>query len=128
MLMNRRVVLACLSVAGLCLLFYTCTPNARSVVGTYAPNDNDDSSRLVIKEDGSFTQLDFGREVGTGQWKIDSAYHIFKSIELDGCFRLSLDDRDGLGKRRVGSYGLVHQGGKVCIDVDQVLLVWCKVS
>jgi hypothetical protein len=98
------------------------------VVGTYAPNDNNDPSTLVISANGSFSQLNRGEEVGTGRWKINAAYHIFKSLELDGHYRLSLQESATSPERRFGSYGLVHKGGKLCIDVDQVLLVWCKVD
>jgi hypothetical protein len=126
--LNRRTLGVSLLVASVCLLIYGCTPTAHSVVGTYTPNDTNDPTTLVIKGDGSFSQLDRGEVVGTGRWKIESAYHVFKSIELDGQYRLSLQDPASSPARHVGSYGLVHKGGKVCIDVDQVLLTWCKVN
>jgi hypothetical protein len=123
-----RFLGAFLLLASACFVLYGCTPTAHSVVGTYAPNDNNDPTTLVIRDDGSFSQLDRGDEVGKGSWKINSAYHVFKSLELDGHYRLSLERSDASPARRSGSYGLVHKGGKLCIDVDQVLLTWCKVD
>jgi hypothetical protein len=123
---NRLYILALL-VSGLCLIVYGCVPTPKSLVGTYAPNDDSNPATLVLKGDGTFSQVQSGEEIGSGKWKIASAYHLFKSVELDGTFRLSMQEQ-GPESQHLGTYSLVHKGGKLCLDVDQVLLVWCKVS
>ena len=125
---SRRSLGVWALLGGMCLLVYGCVPTGRSVVGTYAPNDDTDPATLVLKSDGTFLQMDQGEEIGAGRWKLESAYHVFKSLELDGKFRLLSPTEDANPARHSQSYGLVHKGGKLCLDVDQVLLVWCKVS
>lgn len=117
-----------LALVAACALGALCVyvPSERNVVGTYTSDSDSGAVVIDVKADGSFVQFDGGREISSGKWRLSSDYRIFKSLDLIGSYRLPGTEQDLRFGRGAMSYPLIHRSGKLCLDLNQEFVYWCK--
>ena len=106
-------------------VMFAVSPTKGRVVGTYASESDAGLVVLEVRNDGTYIQYDQTQPIAGGTWRLEPKLLVFKSLVLDGSYRLPVNLDDLQRGRGSMSYSMGHVAGDLCIKVAPDMN-WCK--
>jgi len=106
-------------------IMFALSPTKGRVVGTYSSDSDAGLVVLELRNDGTYIQYDQTQPIAGGAWRLEPKFVFFKSLVLDGSYRLPVNLDDLQRGKGTMSYSMGHVAGALCMKVARDVN-WCK--